>query len=201
MDKKYIIGVVVIVAIVGFVSWQTGYQSGWTKAKNVAQKSGILPPSGSIQIPIISGEVEAINGQVIAMKTSLSDPFSSEDLSKRTVETDQNTIFERLSAKDPTEFQKELAVFNTKMKDERTGGKNIAQPVFPVPFNFEKITLADIKKGDRITVTAAGNISSTKVIKATKVSVSTALTTKTIVPPNSTGGKVPFSSQGPVPQN
>lgn len=179
MQTKQIAIAVGIVIVISVVSWQVGYKSGynsgWNKAKEVVQKSGLIPQANITQTTVLAGTIETVNSQSFSLKTFSADPFASTDLLERTVNIDQNTVIEKLKQKDQAEFQKELKIYTEKTKTTVPGANGVSPSDYPMPFTKEKIALKDIKSGDRATVMSGENIATAKQFTATSVQVQSSM--------------------------
>ena len=112
-----------------------------------------LPPD----IRTIFGTIKSVSGNAIVMDTTLTNPF--EDIPKvRTVTVSSSTKIIKVQQKDPALYQKEMSEFQ-KVTARQNGIQATASlPAFPSPVVQLAGSLADLKEGMSVSVTAAENI-------------------------------------------
>jgi hypothetical protein len=188
MLKKIIIGIVAFILIFGLgvlvgtklkskSATPNGqadtFQSGYDAAKKKLQDQGIGVLPSNIEIKSILGTVQNVSGNSIVIKTMhIENPLSDSDLDLRTIQITSDTNFYQLIQKDYQQFQQELADFQKKAQEQPNNeNTDSQQAAAPLPFDKKTITLADIKEGQSITVTANEDIKNKKEFVATEISL------------------------------
>jgi hypothetical protein len=180
---------IVISIIVAFLFFTLGYfvrstltpsqgsntfQAGWDAAKKRLAETNFVPMVERGEVSSIFGTVKAINGNKITLTIRPLEPLANPALDERIITVDSNTKISGTEQKDPQTWQKEMEDFQKNMQ-ERMDNKDLAgQRLEPPTPTYEKkeITLASIKTGDIITVTAKENIKDKKEFIATEISAS-----------------------------
>lgn len=154
------------------------YQAGFDAAKKVVEQSNIgamIRPVDDIRT--LSGSVTAVSGDKVTFHTASNNPFDDATLLDRVVIIGGDTKIVRLSQKDPSVMQEEMAAF-TKATQTNTGTR--ATP--PSPYNSTTVKVSDIKVGDSITVVAGENIKSMKEFSATGIQIEQSLAVSAPLP-------------------
>ncbi|MDP1690341.1 MAG: hypothetical protein Q8L52_04060 [bacterium] len=181
-ERKNIIDVLIVVMVLAtvvisiFAMWRVGYQAGFNSAKSLVEKSRL---GDMIRTPAdvraLLGTVTLVGSGSLTLHVISNNPFDSSP-SNRTVLVDASTKIIKIVQKDPKVFQSEVAVFSKAAQSGSTSAKNAPSPA---PFTLTTVTLADIKVGDTITVTASSNIKSAKEFTAIGIQVQP----RQIIPP------------------
>jgi hypothetical protein len=140
------------------------YAEGYAAAEQKLKDAGVIP-SAAIEVRNIFGAVTSVGDASLVMETNLRSPNPLDERqppTSRTVNVTSETKIVRQTAKDPAEFRAEMEAF-----------QQAADPTkpFPQPFNVETITLADIKAGDQVSVTADHDIFGEASFDATEINV------------------------------
>lgn len=174
MDKKVFIGTVVVVAVVaglgGYLSAGRisvpGVAGGCDKLQaKLDEVKKILPVPPDTNF--VSGQVEAVNGNVITLKTQNVNPFDESPRVRQVTVTDATKIIKNES-KQPDVFQKEQEAYQKKMSAWKPGSADTL-PVPPVSYTEKEISLSDIKPGDQLNVEAANKVGMVANFEAMKV--------------------------------
>lgn len=152
----------------GFSS-KNAYQAGFEDAKKRVTESsfGAMFQANS-DIRSLSGEVLAVDGTKIMIRSFSSDPFADPSLNERVVVISESTGVFKQTQKDPKAIQEEMAAF---MKSTAGGalGEQVVNP--PMPFVRTPVKTDVISVGSRITVTASENIKSLKEFTAKEIDI------------------------------
>lgn len=209
MENQQNTAVILIVAVVvGGLGWYLGYQQG---ARNSRPPSGYasraLPPAPAPAMPAdlrsISGAVKSVSGDSIVIKVNSFASASSASSDERTVVAMSSTVIERNKQKDTNVFQKEIEAYNAKMRSQTTSSTSASPTSPPDPFVHQKITLADVKPGEMVNVTANENIAKAKKFTAVSITIST-YSASTLPPPPLGGASAygaPPTALPPVPSS
>lgn len=158
---KKIIIVSIIIALVFFVfgyvvgsgklaKSENTFQAGWQAAKQRLAESELVPTlNDNIEIKNISGKVQAINGNDITLTIRPLEPLADPALDERIITVDGNTKIYIMEQKDQETFQKEMEDFQ---KNIITLAETPIVP--PAPYNKKTGSLADIKVGATLNITA-----------------------------------------------
>ncbi|MDO8565578.1 MAG: hypothetical protein Q7S04_00115 [Candidatus Moranbacteria bacterium] len=142
-----------------------------TTSQSQPQTVQPVPPT---EVRRVLGTVEKVSGQEIMLKdfrkiSSIVTAVS--DQSERMfVTVDQSTIIERFTYKDATTIAKEQDAFVKNIQEIQRQNPSVP-PTPPEPFTFEKITLSDIKIGDKVMASFGEDISNLATFTATKIEV------------------------------
>lgn len=165
---------IVILILAGgfFIYYETSY-------RNVPVKMSVAELERTMGNPVPSGVkaiglADKISGNEITLKDA--SMVSGEGLGNRqdvTVVVSQATQIERVTMKDVGAIQKEQDAFDEKVKKSEAERAQDPSPqiVRPELFVREKISLADIKPGDILSVYADGDTSKSSKLTATKIEV------------------------------
>jgi hypothetical protein len=138
------------------------YQAGFSAARKVAEESqyGSFFRTQS-DVRSLSGVVATVSDDHLTLKvSSMMSPFDDAALAERTVRTTSDTKVVRLVAKDSKVFQAELAKFSS-----------VPSATPPSPYTLVAGSVADIKTGDSLTVTASENVAGMKEFIASEVRI------------------------------
>lgn len=145
------------------------FQAGWDAAKTRLAESGLAGGALNMEIRQLYGEIKEINGDKITLKIRPLEPLADVSLDTRTVVVDKTTKIYSLEMKDSKEYLAEMAAYNKKIQPI-----NSTAPFTPIapPDGFKKseISLADLKVGQMINVTAENNIKTIKEFTALEIS-------------------------------
>lgn len=144
------------------------FQAGWEAAKQRLTDSGFYPNYEGVEITNISGTVESISGNKLAIKTALIEPLADQALEDRTVIVEDNTAINILKSKDMEIYEKEVKIFEEAMNkqmsqplaDDENGEPSAAAIALEFPSMYETSAgkIADIKIGMRIEIKSAQDI-------------------------------------------
>ncbi len=140
------------------------YAEGYAAAEKKLVDAGIIP-SAAIEIRNVFGTVTSVGDASLVIETSLRSPNPLDDRqppASRAVTVTSETKIVRQTAKDSAEFQAEMRAFQEAADPSKP---------FPQPFDIETITLADIKAGDTVSVTADHDIFTEAAFDAVEISV------------------------------
>ena len=165
--SKHIVAAFAALLAMVFIAWQMGYMTGLKSPASTGTRSaGSEAPK---ETKAILAKVTGIAGttlSVIPLSLGSSAPPTL------TVLTDEATVFERSIPKDRKSYLDEMAVSIAKMKQNVASSTPLEPP--PIPFVLKSISLADVRIGDTIFVTAAEDILKARQVTATKVLVQSA---------------------------
>ncbi len=148
------------------------FQAGWEAAQKRLAETGFAPAMVGIEIKTLSGEVKEIKGNKINLKIRPLEPLAEPGLDIRTIIVDNSTKIYKLDAKDPNEFQKEMAEYNKKMQEQMKKPAVAAQPLMmPEPFVKKEAKLSDLKAGQQITVSTDKDIKNVQEFKAVEITL------------------------------
>ena len=154
------------------VAGDNTFEAGWEAAKQRLSETGFMSLIEGMEIKSVDGEVKQIQDNKISLKIRPLEPLADPDLDNRIVEVDQNTKIYKLVEKDQAQYQKEMEEFNRRMEEQMKNPEAVTELVVPPePYNKEEISLADIKVGQRIAVSAQENIKDKKQFKAVEITV------------------------------
>jgi hypothetical protein len=178
MSKKILTFVIIIVAVLFFVGGyiasslkipavsQASFKAGWEAAK-LRLTDSALPELNkeNKEIDSLSGEIQEINGDKITLKIRPLVPLADESLDTRIIIIDSATKIYSLKMGDSQEYRAEMKEFNKKML---AGSPEPITP--PEMFKKSEISLADLKVGQMISVTAGTDIKEIKEFTALEIS-------------------------------
>lgn len=150
---------------------QKGYQSGFTAAKTLVEKSslGAFFTATPNDIRTVSGTVTAVNGDKISLHSaSVENPFDSVSINDRVVRVGSETKVIRLVPKDIKTAEAEMDAFR---KALQKSGTTTASSFNAPPYNQMMVTASDIKLGDIVIVTADTNIKNLVEFTAQKIQI------------------------------
>lgn len=153
-----------------------GYAWGSTQvaasyASKVAEVNKLFPaPTETLAV---SGKVKQVTDSSIMLEgvSVSSNPFAGDFPTTRNVMITSATRIIKTSQKDGATLQAEMMAFQKSIQGSK-GGVTITPPS---PFSETDATLADIKVGDTVTVTATSNILSAASFSATQVQLASAV--------------------------
>lgn len=184
-----------------------GYEAGYQAAAQKAADAGILPPAQETALGL-DGTVMAVGDDRLTIEADLRsfDPLGLKNLPKeRVVTITSSTTIVRLEAKSAEEFEADQRAFNEALADYRPDAEGATLPPAP-PSNYTetKISLADIRVGDLVTVIAAADILSSASFEAVNVVVLPAspageASANSAAPPAGAQGQPDTSSGTPSP--
>jgi hypothetical protein len=149
---------------------QDSFQAGWDAAQKRLEESGAVPRLEGVQIKTVSGTIQKIENNSIAIKVSnILGALSKPELDNRIVQINNETKIYKLIPKDSSQFQKETEDFNNKLKESKDG--SMGDTRVPIPFNEEEIKLTDLKEGQTITIDSSDDIKEKQQFIATKITV------------------------------
>ena len=144
-------------------TYEEGYQAGLVFAKKKLAEQNPLTdrPVNEIQ----GATVKSITGQNITVefKASMLD-FFKDGLAAKTISVSDKTLFERHIPKDSGAYSEELRQYSKTFDNyQKTVGKTLQapsadEPTPPLPYTFEKISLADLKPGETVSVRTSDDL-------------------------------------------
>lgn len=151
-------------ALVGGVSWYSGY----TQGLRVAGGPNGLTPLSPQEMRSLNGFVESSQGTSIVIRIPQQNPDADSNLALRTVSFSPDTVITRFIERDPAVFKKEQDAFVAAQKNQPTDATPLNAPS---PFEEKKATAADIKKGDMVLVSASADIATMTAFEAVRVTI------------------------------
>ncbi|MDP2736685.1 MAG: hypothetical protein Q8O59_02770 [bacterium] len=126
---------------------------------------------------IIDGKIKEIKDGQISLDVYPINPLADPALDQRIIKVDETTKIYKQAEKtaeqikqDNEAFNKQMAEFNQKMKEQPVGQPPMP-PRPPEPFGKQEIKLTDLKVGDQIMITAEDDIHAAKEFTAEEISV------------------------------
>ncbi len=140
-----------------------GYRAGLEAARQKIRNSGILPPEPS-EVRIVNGTVSGVSGNLITISALpiTANPLEPQGPSIRAVTVTDKTVLKMTIPLTNEEFQKAIEKYNAASRS----GERLPPPS---PYREVTITLADIRNGMGINVTADKDIRLAETFTATTV--------------------------------
>lgn len=162
-----IIGLVIGVAL-GYLWGATGVTASYAAKIEAVNKLFPIPA----QIFSVTGKVKQVTSSSIVLEgvAVSSNPFAGDFPTTREVVITNTTKITRMTSKDARTLQSEMAEFQKKLQESK--GRFVGTP--PAPFGQVDIQLADIKVGDMVIASAAGDILKAASFPATTVQLTAA---------------------------
>lgn len=159
----------------------------WEQIKNRLENSGLIIPSADQgEIRSVSGEIVAINGDVISLKINQFDILSDPELDIRFVQINNSTIISRVlegGQEAPSEKTsgQEVSAQNVDANSVGSSGsvgdpadidkiKEAAGSMIP-QFEYQNISREDLEVGDKVSVLSETDVKTQKNIKAKIITV------------------------------
>ncbi len=176
MNFKHIIAPLVALIIglgAGFITQMTvtaqrDQQIAYLQSQ-VEHAKRFFPPEQSA-VSDLSGTIKSVSGNSIALDVSAPNFYQNVPL-LRTVRITNRTTIIKFEQKDSTTFRNEYADFQKKTARLPTGPGSGVQLVPPNPFRQTVGTLADLKAGQSVSVTANENIATKESFDAASVQI------------------------------
>lgn len=152
-----------------------GYQAGYEAAMKKVSDSGILPASPTASTSL-QGTVTAVSGTSLTMEADmrLFDPLGLKELpATRVVAVTDATVIVRVAEMTPEELNAAQSAYLRAAEDFQPDPEDpsVVPPVPPSPFKETAISLADLKAGDIVIVTAAADILTAASFEAVRITV------------------------------
>lgn len=178
--KQVALGIATLVVgiVIGTAaSFYFSYQAGFNAAKNLVEQSslgGFLRAQSDERS--MSGTVTAIMGDRLTLHSQSANPFDETTISDRTVLVAASTKVVKLTAKDSSVFQAEMAAFTKALQQSKpttmVKGTPIVPPLeFPQMFSLAVVSASSIQVGDLVTATAAENIKGVSEFTAQEIQI------------------------------
>lgn len=172
-----------------------GYEAGYRAAMQKVQASGLLPPSLAAS-SAIEGKVLTVSQSALTVEADNAslDPAGTKDLPKtRTVAVGADTEIVMLVPRTPEEFEAAQRAFAETSATPPDPENPAPPPLPPTPYKEVKISLDQVKAGDRVNVLAADDILTAASFEAVRVIV-------LAEPATDTAGGTPPPETAPLPE-
>ena len=151
-----------------------GYMAGFNSAKEIVERStvgGFFKSQKEIRN--ISGTITAIKENVLTVHSQeINNPFDGKSITDRNVTVATSTKIFEIKNKTEAEYKLEVAEFLKKKYP-----KEVADNLYPVPYNRISIDLSTLKVGSLVAVVSLENIKNVKDFTAIEVQLQPSLTT------------------------
>jgi len=151
-----------------------GYEGGYQAAMQKIADSGLLPQAPKASSSLDGTVKSSAEGRLtIEADIQAFDPLGLAGLpTERTVTITDSTALVQLEEMTPEEFEDVQRAFNEALADYRPDPEApVAPPALPSRYKETKISLSEIKVGDRVTVEAAADILNAASFEAVSVAV------------------------------
>lgn len=160
------------------------YQQGYDAARKKIEDAHLFPPTPTEALKL-TGAVKSVGTDSLTVNVALGTMNPLDEIkapAERKVAVTKDTKLSRQAPKSPTEMQKDFEAFQKAVLE----GALPSAP--PSSFKTEPITLADIKAGDTVTLTAGHDILNEASFTATEIVLTgTAAVQPAIAPPPAFG--------------
>lgn len=174
--KNYAAYLLIIVFLLagGAAGYYVGVDAGWDMAREelhdeLRVDNTTLERLGGRVTSIIDGNL------VVRSEVPPVDLLSEKDLSKRTVEVDQNTEIVRIKQKPEEQFQREMEQYRQSQGQNNTQALPSSpvprEELPPSPVTEEEISFEDIEVGDRVSVRSQEDMTGKKKFVAARIEV------------------------------
>ena len=164
------------------------FQAGWNAAKERLVETNFMPMVGmeEMEIKSVSGNVQKIEGNKIALKIQPLEPLADPELDIRIIDV-SNAKFYQSVQKDEEQYQKEMEEFDRKTQAQMndmemnagTSSESIISPemndsepiMFPDMFVKQEVSLNNIQVDQQISVMVNEDIKDKKEFKAIEINI------------------------------
>lgn len=177
MNSKYVIAPLVTLVIgfgVGFftqkmtVTDKRDQEISYLRSQ-IEKAKRFFPPEQAA-VDTLSGTIKSVSGSSFVLDVSLPNPFQNVPLLRTVRVTDKTTIV-KFEQKDSATFRTEYLAFEKKTAKLPTGPGSGIQLVPPSPFRQVSGTIADLKAGRSVVVTANEDIATKESFDAVSVQI------------------------------